>query len=106
LKVHAIARIKKISAKWSTLQKTQFVCGEENTININTINIVSVFFSWSRRENMGVLCLFVQEQRSKINLFLHSNDELSPYQTLLISKHFSKYIQKITDARYVGFLLL
>jgi hypothetical protein len=76
-----------------------FVEKRTASISIPSIIIVSVFFSCSRRENMGVLCLFVQEQRSKINLFLHSNDELSPYQTLLISKHFSKYIQKITDAR-------
>jgi hypothetical protein len=48
---------------------------------------------------MGVVSLFVQEQRSRLNMFLHSRDEISQHQSLLISNEFAKSIQTNTDVR-------
>ncbi|KAG2393360.1 hypothetical protein C9374_006891 [Naegleria lovaniensis] len=49
---------------------------------------------------MGVLSLFVQEQREpRLNLFLHSHHELSQNQAITISDHFAKQIATNTSAR-------
>ncbi|KAL9653988.1 hypothetical protein ABK040_014197 [Willaertia magna] len=55
---------------------------------------------------MGVLCLFIQEQREpKLNLFLHSHHEVSQNQAIIISDHFAKSISTNTSARGEVFIL-